>query len=197
MCIRDSAYQPWTSRGAGARTPPRVHWSQRRCPAPRARRTSRNLSSTPPRTSASSAARAGARSACPGRTRACPSESARRRSVARLGRAHAQHEPRSPRRPPGILAAVVAGGAASCTAGRLPAHALRSGRSGPRTAGPPRSARRCAGWLLAPVLGAASGLATGSLVAIPRADRRRVAESCLDAATGSFEGLSRRETDDE
>ena len=75
---RAPAYQPWTSRGAGSRTPPRVHWSQRRCPEPRARRTRRNLSSTPPRTSASSAARAGARSACPGRTRACPSESARR-----------------------------------------------------------------------------------------------------------------------
>ena len=75
---RAPAYQPWTSRGAGSRTPPRVHWSQRRCPEPRARRTRRNLSSTPPRTSASSAARAGARSACPGRTRACPSESVRR-----------------------------------------------------------------------------------------------------------------------
>ena len=75
---RAPAYQPWTSRGAGSRMPPRVHWSQRRCPEPRARRTRRSLSSTPPRTSASSAARAGARSACPGRTRACPSESVRR-----------------------------------------------------------------------------------------------------------------------
>ena len=76
---RALAYQPWTSRGArSSRTPPRVHWSQQRCPEPRERRTRRNLSSTPPRTSASSAARAGARSACPGRTRACPSESARR-----------------------------------------------------------------------------------------------------------------------
>ena len=81
---RAPAYQPWTSRGAGSlRKPPRVHGSQRRCPEPRARRTRRNLSSTPPRTSASSAARAGARSACPARTRACPSEPARRRSVVR------------------------------------------------------------------------------------------------------------------
>ena len=76
---RARAYEPWTNRGANSsRTPPRAHWSQQRCPEPRARRTRRSLSSTPPRTSASSAARAGARSACPGRTRACPSESARR-----------------------------------------------------------------------------------------------------------------------